>query len=330
MLSRAVYNRADEIRHDKQRLTEGWPHALLLQIDPSGRYPVGEDGLGWIMAVDVGDEPPPEAVFLGLHPEEGTDMWAMRFDVIDGPKDDPRRGAQLLGADEAGILSTALGVLNWHDSARFSPVDGNPTEPAKGGWVRRNTISGREEFPRTDPAIITVVHDGADQILLGRQSQWPERWFSTLAGFVEPGESLEQCVVREVHEEVGLDCWDPQYVGSQPWPFPRSLMVGFEVTADPDQALDFIDGEIADAEWFSRAEVLEALEAQQDWLGADGKPIIDDARLRLPGSISIASALIRAWAHTPADTDRPASRVGGAGQSEPGRLVPPPDTSGGA
>jgi NAD+ diphosphatase len=300
MLSRAEYDRADEIRDDHERLKNGWSRALLLQIDPTGRYPVGEDGLGWIMAVDVDDAPPPEAVFLGLHPEEGHDMWAMRFDVIDGPKDDPRRGAQLLGPNEAGILSTALGVLNWHDTARFSPVDGAHTEAIKGGWVRRNVISGREEFPRTDPAIITVVHDGGDRILLGRQKQWPDRWFSTLAGFVEPGESLEQCVLREVHEEVGVDAWNPQYIGSQPWPFPRSLMVGFEVTADPDQPLDFIDGEIAAAEWFGRAEVIEAIEAQQDWMGPDGNPIVDNARLRLPGSISIASALIRAWAYTPA------------------------------
>jgi NAD+ diphosphatase len=298
MLSRAVYDRADEIRHDEQRLKAKWPEALLLQIDPSGRYPVGEDGLGWIMAVDVGDEPPPEAVFLGIHPDEGRDMWAMRFDIIDGPKDDPRRGAKLLGGNDAGILTTALGVLNWHDAARFSPIDGAPTEPIKGGWVRRNTISGREEFPRTDPAIITVVHDGGDRILLGRQAQWPDRWFSTLAGFVEPGESLEQCVLREVHEEVGIDTWDPRYIGSQPWPFPRSLMLGFEVTADPAQPLDFIDGEIAAAEWFGRDEVIAAIEAQEEWTSDDGAPIIDDARLRLPGSISIASALIRTWAYT--------------------------------
>lgn len=300
MLSRAVYDRADEVRHDAQRLKTEWPKALLLQIDPSGRYAVGEDGLGWMMAVDAADEPPPEAVFLGLHPEQGCDMWAMRFDVIDGPKDDPRRGAQLLGPNEAGILSTALGVLNWHDNARFSPVDGARTESAKGGWVRRNTISGKEEFPRTDPAIITVVHDGGDHILLGRQAQWPDRWFSTLAGFVEPGESLEQCVLREVHEEVGVDAWDPRYIGSQPWPFPRSLMLGFEVTADPNQPLDFIDGEIAAAEWFSRDEVIAAIEKQEEWTGADGAPIVDAARLRLPGSISIASSLIRAWAHTSA------------------------------
>lgn len=261
LLSRATFDRADEIRDQPERMAAGWPTARVLLVDANGRYPVSDDGsLHWLDAAVVADDPLPDAVFLGVS-ADGVDLWTRRVDHIDGPTDDPRRGAHGLGEDEAGQLATALGILNWHATARFSPVDGSATVPARGGWVRRHVDTGADEFPRTDPAIITVVHDGADRILLGRQAVWPDGWYSTLAGFVEPGESLEQCVLREVHEEVGFTCRDPHYLGSQPWPFPRSLMLGFEATADPDEPLRFLDGEIGDAAWFDRAEVLDALEA---------------------------------------------------------------------
>ncbi|MEE4021784.1 NAD(+) diphosphatase [Gordonia sp. PKS22-38] len=297
LLARSTVDRADDIRDDPDRMRSGWPGALVLQIDAAGRYPVSEDGgLRWADATDLGREPPADAVFLGV---AGTDLWAMRTDTLDGRTDDPRRGAHGLAADEAGLLATALGILNWHATARFSPVDGTPTHPARGGWVRRHPETGVDEFPRTDPAIITVVHDGADRLLLGRQSVWPDGWYSTLAGFVEPGESLEQCVVREVHEEVGITVTDPRYLGSQPWPFPRSLMLGFAAIGDPDARLEFLDGEIGDAAWFDRAEVIDALETGTEWVRGDGSVGTEagERRLRLPGSISIARSLISAWAY---------------------------------
>ncbi|MGV9825392.1 NAD(+) diphosphatase [Gordonia sp. NPDC003429] len=307
LLSRATFDRADEIRDQPDRIRSGWPTALVLRIDGSGRYPVTADGaLRWVRSTEVADDPPADAVFLA---HTHTDLWALRTDDADGPTQDPRRGAHRLDPDEAGLLATALGLLNWHTSAGFSPVDGNPTAPARAGWVRRNTVTGADEFPRTDPAIITVVHDGADRILLGRQSVWPEHWYSTLAGFVEPGESLEQCVIREVHEEVGITVRDARYLGSQPWPFPRSLMLGFSAVGDPDEPLRFLDGEIGDAQWFHRDEVREALDHGNEWVRGvtpvdhDGPP----PRLLLPGSISIAHALITAWARGPHESSVPTS-----------------------
>ncbi|MFZ2510706.1 MAG: NAD(+) diphosphatase, partial [Gordonia sp. (in: high G+C Gram-positive bacteria)] len=232
--------------------------------------------------------PPADAVFLGVVGDH--DLWARRAADLPGPVSDPRMGAHLLSADDAGLLATALGILNWHRAARFSPIDGAPTVSARAGWVRRSD-AGADEFPRTDPAVIMVVHDGGDHILLGRQHAWANPRFSTLAGFVEPGESVEQCVIREVAEEVGITARSPHYLGSQPWPFPRSLMLGFEVIADPDQPVALLDGELADARWFTRDQVREALDQRADW-GAQAPT----AALLLPPSVSIARSLITSWA----------------------------------
>ena len=127
----------------------------------------------------------------------------------------------------AQLVSSAAALLNWHASARFSSVDGSPTKPIRAGWARVNPVSGHEEFPRIDPAVICLVHDGGDRAVLARQTVWPERMFSLLAGFVEAGESFETCVLREIREEIGLTVRDVRYLGSQPWPFPHQLMVGF-------------------------------------------------------------------------------------------------------
>ena len=153
------------------------------------------------------------------------------------------------------------------------------------------SAEGHEEFPRTDPATICLVHDGADRVVLGRQTVWPERMFSLLAGFVEAGESFETCVAREIAEEIGLSVRDVRYLGSQPWPFPRSLMVGFHAVADPEQPFSFNDGEIAEARWFTRDEVRAAL-AIGDWTSAAAS----QSELLLPGSISIAREIIESWA----------------------------------
>ncbi|GAA2370310.1 MULTISPECIES: NAD(+) diphosphatase [Gordonia] len=292
LLSRAEIDRADQVRKDPERLAAGWAQARVLPVDHRGRYPVTDRGaLRWARAADYGAEPVAGAVFLGV---ADCDLWAVRVDEVHEPVADPRTGAHLLSADEAGLLATALGVLNWHRTAQFSPVDGRPLDLVQGGWLRRDGGSGAEEYPRTDPAVIMLVHDGADRVLLGRQAVWPDRWFSTLAGFVEPGESLEQCVRREVFEEAGIRVHSPQYLGSQPWPFPRSLMLGFEALGDPAEPLTFRDGELGDAKWFHRDEVLEALAREDDW-GADNP----GSRLMLPGSVSIARSLITGWARAP-------------------------------
>lgn len=301
LLSQAAFDRADHLRDAADRLDAGWRGARVLLIDDRGRYPVDAAGaLAWVAADGLGQAPPEGAVFLGVLGE--ADLWALRAPadaageiVVPERFSDPRMGAHLLSADEAGLLATALGLLNWHRSAAYSPLDGTPTTVGRAGWVRR-TADGAEEYPRTDPAVIMVVHDGADQILLGRQHAWPHPWFSTLAGFVEPGESLEQCVVREVFEEAGLVAAAPAYIGSQPWPFPRSLMLGFEAVADPAAPVECRDGELAEARWFTRDQVRDALGRDADCGAQSPGPDGADVELMLPPSVSIARSLITSWA----------------------------------
>jgi len=187
---------------------------------------------------------------------------------------------------DAGLLTEALGVINWHSSHGFSPRTGEPTVVAKGGWVRIDPISNTEIFPRTDAAIIVGVIDADDRILLGSNALWESNRYSLLAGFVEPGESLEAAVVREVFEEAGLRVIDPVYLGSQPWPFPASLMLGFTARLDPNVVNAAIpDGaEILDLRWFSREELASSLD-----------------EIILPGPTSIARAIIDEWYGGPID-----------------------------
>ena len=241
-----------------------------------------------------GDAPPADAVLLGE--ADGTAYWGVRG--VPGPAEDPAdwRDLRMVGAVldplGAGLLTTAVATLNWHDQARYCARDGSPTHPAQAGWHRHCAAAGHEEYPRTDPAVICLVHDGGDRVLLARQPMWPAGRFSVLAGFVEAGESLEACVVREIHEEVGVTVRDVQYLGSQAWPFPRSLMVGFAALADPDEPLVPADGEIAEAMWVERAELRAALR-RGDWAGGvapNGRPLL------LPGRVSIARSMLESWA----------------------------------
>ncbi|MGW4714761.1 NAD(+) diphosphatase [Nocardia sp. NPDC004260] len=288
LLSRSVVDRAEHIRGDAQALKEGWAEARLLRINRRGQVRFNENALILDPAVEFSAEPSPDAVFLGV--EEGVHLWAVRDPELEGALTDLRALAGGVVDDRtAALLSTAIALLNWHDKAGFHGADGTVTMSAKAGWSRV-TESGYEEFPRIDPAVICLIHDGGERVLLARQASWPKSLFSLLAGFVEAGESLERCVEREMREEVGLDVREITYLGSQPWPFPRSLMLGFAAVADPTQPLTFTDGEIAEADWFTRAQVREAL-AVGDWSNRDG-----GARLLLPGSISIARTIIESWA----------------------------------
>jgi NAD+ diphosphatase len=185
---------------------------------------------------------------------------------------------------DAGLLTEALGITNWHLSHGFSPRTGGATVIEKSGWVRRDPVTNTEVFPRTDAAIIVGVTDAEDRILLGSNALWESNRFSLLAGFVEPGESLEAAVIREVFEESGIRVTDPVYLGSQPWPFPASLMLGF--TATVDRAVESVltpDGaEILELRWFSRDELRTA---RRD--------------IKLPGPTSIAHAIIEEWLGEP-------------------------------
>jgi NAD+ diphosphatase len=191
---------------------------------------------------------------------------------------------------DAGLFTEALALANWHASHGFSPRTGEPTMPELGGWVRRSPshgdTPGHEVFPRTDAAIIVGITDADDRILLGSNALWETNRYSLLAGFVEPGESLESAVIREVFEESGIRVIDPVYLGSQPWPFPASLMLGFTAKVDPDQQSTLTpDGaEILDLRWFSREELRASL-----------------GEIVLPGSTSIARAILEHWYGGPID-----------------------------
>lgn len=224
---------------------------------------------------------------------EGTPIVALAVDQVegfDGLDDLPSGPAQWgdlrrIGAHlderDAGLFTQALAILNWHTVSRFSPLAGVETIPDQAGWVRRDE-SGTEYFPRTDAAVIVGVLDQDDRLLLGSNAMWEANRFSLLAGFVEPGESLEAAVIREVFEESGVRVENPQYLGSQPWPFPASLMVGFEarVPAGADTTGRPDGDEIIALRWFSRDELVAAVEAGE---------------VLLPGKTSIARAIIEHW-----------------------------------
>lgn len=202
-----------------------------------------------------------------------------------------RAAAPVLGDRDAGLFTEALALANWHEAAPFCPRCGSTTTVVQAGWARRCDREGNLLFPRTDPAVIVLVTDDDDRVLLGSNALWEQHRFSLLAGFVEPGESLEAAVVREVGEEAGVHVDRVAYRGSQPWPLPASLMLGFTARvadgAAPSSAAP--DGvEILQLRWFSRAELAEAA-----------------GEIALPGGTSIASWLLERWYGGPIPVSQP-------------------------
>ena len=217
----------------------------------------------------------------------GIAVFATALDDFDAGELEPDRArwapltevAPMLPAVDTGLFTEALALRNFHRAHRFSPRTGEPLEPIHGGWVLRGRDSGAPVYPRTDTAVIVLVTDAADRILLGANTNWQPRRFSLLAGFVEPGESFEAAAAREVLEEAGARIRDIEYVASQPWPFPASLMVGMRARLDPAQDPTSVrpdESEIAEVRWFTRAE-------------------LEAAPHLLPGRASIARALIEQW-----------------------------------
>ncbi|GLI28440.1 NTP pyrophosphohydrolase [Agromyces rhizosphaerae] len=201
----------------------------------------------------------------GLEPEEAR--WAGLRTVVTG-----------LADRDAGLFTEAVALANWHESHRHCPACGAPSTPEQGGWVRRCTVEDRQIFPRTDPAVIVLVTDDRGRVLLGSNAMWEQHRFSVLAGFVEPGESLEAAVVREIEEEAGLAVSDVRYLGSQPWPFPASLMVGFAASVEDPDAVRPDGEEIVELRWYTR-------EALADAAG----------EIALPGASSIARWMLEQW-----------------------------------
>jgi NAD+ diphosphatase len=303
-LSRSTVDRGEPARTDPARLAKLWATGRVVLVDKVGRTPVRSDATELSTRPATGDLPP-EAMLLGEL--DGVGYWALATDekLREGGVPSPDRswglwagatsedGEQwhdlrttgaLLSDTAAGLFTTAVALTSWHARAAFCGKCGSPVERVNAGWATRCTGCGREEYPRTDPAVICLVHDGGESVLLARQPIWPPARYSVLAGFVEAGESLEACVAREIREEVGIEVADIRYLGSQPWPFPRSIMVGFAAVAvDPAAALVLADDEIEDARWCTRAEVRAAL--------AEDQP-----DLKLPGETSIAYQMVRGWA----------------------------------
>jgi NAD+ diphosphatase len=224
----------------------------------------------------------------------GTALVAVRLDEEQAARLEPdesrwvglRQYATLLSDRDTGILTETLGILHWHESHPRCPRCGAATDVRSGGWVRHCPVDGSQVFPRTDAAVIVLITDDLDRVLLGSNAMWEANRYSLLAGFVEPGESFEAAVVREVFEESGMLVTDPVYQGSQPWPFPASIMVGFTARlADSTLSGGLVpDGtEILDLRWFTRTELSDP-----------------ENGIMLPGPSSIARALLDDWLARPA------------------------------
>jgi NAD+ diphosphatase len=278
---------ADIDRGCERRAEEGWLPSLL--ADPAtrvlplvgGRAPVADGAL--LLGDPVLAAAARHTVYLGR--VDGVEV--VLADLEEAPAQ-PLPGADWLGlrdvaaglsATDAGLFVEAVAIANWHATHTHCPRCGTATEAVHSGWVRRCPADSSLHFPRTDPAIIVAITDEQDRLLLGANAQWGGNRFSTLAGFVEPGESLESAVVREVAEESGVVVHSPRYAGSQPWPFPCSLMLGFTAVASSTRTVP--DGEeIIDLRWFTRDEL--AREVQE-------------GTITIPGGVSISRALIENW-----------------------------------
>lgn len=245
-------DRADHLRADPAAIAALRTSADALELAWDNGAPA-IDERGKLQWRTIAGEP---ALFLGF---DGEDP---RFSTLpDGTVPiDARAHFQLLALLDAGdapIFAAALSLANWHRRHGHCSVCGQPTEPNRGGWSRFCPACGAEHYPRSDPVVIMLAeHDG--RLLLGRQPHYPEGRYSALAGFLEPGESIEYAVARELKEEAGIDVRNVRYICSQPWPFPSTLMIGAYAMADDDR-LTIAHDELDDARWFSRDEVVGAL-----------------------------------------------------------------------
>jgi NAD+ diphosphatase len=263
IIDRAADRRKDEAWLEAARSD---PRARAVLVGPGGVALEGEAPR--LVAVDGLDGV--DAHFLGL--AGGEPLFSLRAGgevELTGL----REAAAVLSHANAGLVAYAVALAHWHDSHHYCAMCGEPTEPREAGHTRR-CANGHVHHPRTDPVVIMLVSDG-DRLLLGRRSPWPQGRYSCLAGFVEPGESLEAAVAREVLEEAGVVVGDVSYRLSQPWPFPLSLMLGFEAVYASGEA-QVTDRELEDVAWFTRAQI------------AAGTPL-------LPPPFTIARRLIDGW-----------------------------------
>lgn len=307
VLARSTLDRVAERRSD-----EAWVRQAL--VDPTSRFVHVHDGAALVDGeglVLTGPDLPFEATTLLGVDEQGVAYFCVHHSVapesmapahVDQAAErrwlDLRTAGEGLSAKDAGLMVTSVALDNWSRTHRRCPQCGGELAWREAGWSRRCVVDDVSHFPRTDPAVIVLVRDDQDRALLGRQMRWEPTWFSTLAGFVEAGESAEAAVRREVAEESGVRIGsapsDVQYLGSQPWPFPASLMLGYHAFA-VDSSIEVDGEEIVDARWFSRDELARAC---------------DCGEISLPPQVSIARKLIERWfgAPLPGDWSRPLTR----------------------
>jgi NAD+ diphosphatase len=301
-LARTALDRAAHHRTDEAWLADAWKggRVLLIDIADGGRALVRDRADGGAELVLLGaDEAPADAphYFLGVGPD-GTPLFMIDTALPEhaGTRAVTLRDiGHLLDARDAGAFTAAAALGNWHAAHPYSPRSGQPTRAVEGGWSRVDE-DGRPMWPRTDPAMIVLVHDGVagpeGRCLLGHNAAWGQsggvRRFSCLAGYVEPGESAEAAVVREVAEEVGVRLRSLRYEGSQSWPYPGSLMLGFSAEADRDQPFTLDPAEIDEARWFTRADTVRMMAG--DYVEPES-----GIAMSLPMRSSIAFYLIERW-----------------------------------
>ena len=274
-------DRADHLREDPEALAAARsdPRALLLKLDGLDPEPDGQGGLTWL-PLDAAPEGA-ELLFLGF--DAGLPHFVASLpDFV--PAARPPMAvlaiADRLRPEQLSIYAAARALVDWHARHRFCAASGHPTEIFRAGWGRRCPTCGAQHFPRTDPVVIMLV-EFEGRALIGRQSSWPAGRYSALAGFVEPGESIEEAVRRETLEEAGVRVGAVRYVASQPWPFPSSLMIGCIAEAESD-TITLDANELEDAIWVTRDEIRAAL---------DDLP----GRFLAPTRYAIARHLLEAW-----------------------------------
>jgi len=281
VLAASTIDRASELRSDAAKLEELW-HQARIVVMVNDRVHASDTELIFHSSGEIPSSEG-ERYFLGLDPDNGQSYfsWHTIDEVIEEEQlRTLRQVGAMLSDFEAGLAVHAVALGNWHRAHPRCSKCGAATRVDLGGAVRICDVDASQHHPRTDSAVIVLVKDEADRILLGHQSVWPPTRFSNLAGFVEPGESFEQCVVREVAEESGVLVHSIRYLGSQPWPFPASIMVAFEA-ATSDVSTACADGEeITEIRWFSRDEM---------------KRAVQEGEISLPPRISVARRMIEFW-----------------------------------
>jgi NAD+ diphosphatase len=291
-------DRAGELRVNQETLNQMWDRAMIVQV-AEGRIATKATSIDFLKAQDVsigigsGDFAEGSRYFLGLDIESRTPFfawdtqWKKLFSDDETAEKEKSVGfstlremGTLFSEQELELSLHATALSNWHHAHPRCPKCGGPTRVDLGGAARFCDADQSQHHPRTDSAVIVLIKDRTDRILLGHQPVWPEGRFSTFAGFLEPGETFEQCVSREIFEESGVTVSEINYLGSQPWPFPASIMIAFEAVTDNPEVARGDGEEITEVKWFSREELKAA--------AADGS-------LLLPPSISVARKMIERW-----------------------------------